>query len=147
MPQLPGHSEEIISHAHLHTKTPGSFRLLIFSVPIFIAAIGVYFNSRPYTYVVRGEPTVVCANGTSYPAEPNNIGDLKGLRAYIENGYTDSEIQANDLRARKLCTFGVINDFVPFRNVPQSINYAVRPGITGLSLDTPKNPGVILSHK
>jgi len=124
-----------------------SSRSLLLTVPIFLATFGMYFNSKPYTYIVRGESIVLCDTGKAYPAAPNNINDVSGLRGYIENGYTDMQIQAEDLKARKLCSFGVINDFVPFRNIPDKRNYTVKPGMVDLMPETFEDPGVILSNK
>lgn len=120
------------------------FRLALFGIPLSLAVLGLYFNSKPYTYVVRGEASIVCANGKEYPAEPNGINAF-ALSAYTQ-GQATANAKAQDQKAKELCTYGVINDFIP-RNIPDARNYTVRTGTSVPSLDISQNSGVTLSHE
>lgn len=123
-----------------------AFHLALFGIPLSLAMFGLYFGSRPYTYVVRGEATVLCDNGKEYPAQANGI-DAQALADYIQNGHLGGGAKAEDQKAKDLCAYGVINDFIPFRNIPQNRNYSVRAGTSVPSLDISRNSEVTLSHE
>jgi hypothetical protein len=127
-------------------KNLDSFHLALFGIPFILATFGLYFGSRPYTYVVRGEATVICDNGKEYPAQANGI-DAQTLAAYVQNGRIGTGAKTEDQKAKELCAYGVINDFIPFRNTPQTRNYSVRTGTSVPSLDISQNSGVTLSHE
>ena len=123
-----------------------SFHLALFGIPLSLAVLGLYFSSQPYTYVVRGEATIICANGKEYPADPNGI-DAQALAAYAQNEQDAADAKAQDQKTKELCAYGVINDFIPFRNTPQARNYTVKTGTSAPSLDISRNSGVTLSHE
>lgn len=119
------------------------FRLALFSIPFIISLLGLYFYSKPYTYVVRGEAAIVCENDKIYPAYPNRIESAEALYEFVENGFSNPSIRDDDERARKLCAYGVAKDFIPFRRSPKEINYSVRPG-TSSPTATGENSDVTL---
>lgn len=128
-------------------KTTHLSNLLLFGIPFVMAAMGVYFYSQPYTYVVRGEAAIVCDNQKIYPALPNNISDVDTLYAYIERGGANADARETDLRARKLCAYGVIHDVIPFRGAPENRNYSVRLGTSAPALDITSNAEVTLGNQ
>lgn len=121
-------------------------RMLVFSLPFMLVSLGLYFYSRPYTYVVRGEAAIICNDEKIYPAAPNNIEGVDALYQSFQTGFEDSSVRSADAKARKLCAYGVARDFIPFRSMPQERNYTIRLGTSG-QIVAEQESGVSLSKE
>lgn len=86
-------------------------------VVIASCAIGVIVVNRPFTYVDNVKTTITCTNnGASFEIGPNFI--------YILGDRID---EFNDIKARKLCAYGMVKDYGNTLVNPEKANYTLKP--------------------
>jgi len=66
----------------------------------------------PYEYLDDWNSTIVCASGKAYPSARNSI--------YASEGRLSDD---NDISARKLCAYDVIQDYTNQYKTPKEKNY------------------------
>lgn len=79
-------------------------------------SLGVLRFFMPYFYVENNTSRIICANGSGFDSGPNLIFALSGR--------LDS---FNDAKARKLCEYNIIRDYINSYKSPDKINYQFKP--------------------
>lgn len=82
----------------------------------FSLAIGMFFLFEPFKYLDNDQSTVICNTGGEFNIGPNYI-----------YSFEDKLDKFNDVKARKLCTFGAIRDYINYYKTPAQKNYQLKP--------------------
>ncbi|OGK22183.1 hypothetical protein A2866_03430 [Candidatus Roizmanbacteria bacterium RIFCSPHIGHO2_01_FULL_39_8] len=84
---------------------------------VFSFTVSAFMLFRPFTYVENDHTYILChTNQVRYETSPNLI--------YAIETKLDS---FNDAKARKLCTYHIISDYINMYKVPKEVNYTFLP--------------------
>lgn len=97
-----------------------NIRLLITSIAyllILSVAFGVFYIFKPYRFIDNDKSAIICSNNNSHFEIGWNF-------IYSFDGKFDA---FNDIKARKLCEYGLIKDYGNTLKTPGEINYNFKP--------------------
>lgn len=87
----------------------------ILTIICLTLAISVFFLFKPFTYLDNDTSSITCQNGGIFIIGPNYI-----------YSFEKNLDQFNDIKARKLCAFGVIRDYINYYKTPEQKNYQLK---------------------
>ncbi len=90
------------------------FYFITYAVLISIS-LGAVLVYKPFTYIDNSKSSIICTkNGSKYEIGPNFI--------YVLGNKID---KFNDIKARKLCEYGLVKDYSGSLKIPENVNYSL----------------------